>query len=106
VDILEPDLCPRYCASLISGINIAPSPYWLQQRLSSYGMRPISNIVDVTNYVMLEYGQPLHAFDYDGLEGKQVIVRRAREGENITSLDGVERPLSPDVLVIADKKKL
>jgi phenylalanyl-tRNA synthetase beta chain len=105
VDILEPDLCPRYCASLISRINIAPSPYWLQQRLSSYGMRSISNIVDVTNYVMLEYGQPLHAFDYDGLEGKQIIVRRAREGENITSLDGVERPLSPDVLVIADKEK-
>jgi len=105
VDIIEPSLCPRYCASLIIGIKITPSPSWLQQRLSSYGMRPINNVVDVTNYVMLEYGQPLHAFDYHELEGKQIIVRRARNGETITTLDGIERVLSPDTLVIADKEK-
>jgi len=105
VDIIEPSLCPRYCASLIIGIKIAPSPNWLQYRLSSYGMRPINNVVDVTNYVMLEYGQPLHAFDYHKLEGKQIIVRRARNGETITTLDGIERVLSPDTLVIADKEK-
>ena len=105
VDIIEPSLCPRYCASLIIGIKIAPSPNWLQYRLSSYGMRPINNVVDVTNYVMLEYGQPLHAFDYHELEGKQIIVRRARNSETITTLDGIERVLSPDTLVIADKEK-
>ena len=105
VDIVEPSLCPRYCASLITGVKIAPSPSWLQQRLSSYGMRPINNIVDVTNYVMLEYGQPLHAFDYDKLSGKQIIVRRGRNGETTTTLDGIERALNSDVLVIADKEK-
>jgi len=105
VDIIDPSLCPRYCASLITGVKIASSPNWLQQRLSSYGMRPINNVVDVTNYVMLEYGQPLHAFDCHKLEGKQIIVRRARSGETITTLDGIERVLSPDTLVIADKEK-
>lgn len=105
VDIIEPSLCPRYCASLIIGIKIAPSPNWLQYRLSSCGMRPINNVVDVTNYVMLEYGQPLHAFDYHELEGKQIIVRQARNGETITTLDGIEHVLSPDTLVIADKEK-
>jgi len=105
VDIADSDLCPRYCASLITGIKVASSPSWLQQRLNSYGMRPINNVVDVTNYVMLEYGQPLHAFDYHKLKGKQIIVRRAREGETITTLDGSERTLNPDVLVIADKEE-
>jgi len=105
VDIAEPNLCPRYCASLISGIKIAPSPGWLQQRLNSCGMRPINNVVDVTNYVMLEYGQPLHAFDYHKLKGQQIIVRRAGNGENITSLDGTKRALSPDILLIADKEE-
>ncbi len=105
VDIAEPDLCPRYCASLITGIKIAPSPSWLQQRLNSYGMRPINNVVDVTNYVMLEYGQPLHAFDYHKLKGRQIIVRRAGNGEAITTLDGSERALNPDILVIADKEE-
>jgi len=105
VHIIEPSLCPRYCASLITGVKIAPSPNWLQYRLSSYGMRPINNVVDVTNYVMLEYGQPLHAFDYHKLEGKQIIVRRGRNGETIATLDGIERVLSPDTLVIADKEK-
>jgi phenylalanyl-tRNA synthetase beta chain len=105
VDIADPDLCPRYCASLVTGIRIAPSPSWLQQRLNSCGMRPINNVVDVTNYVMLEYGQPLHAFDYQKLKGRQIIVRRARNGETITTLDGSERTLPPDILVIADKEE-
>ena len=106
VDIVEPDLCPRYCASLIAGIKIAPSPSWLQQRLNSCGMRPINNVVDVTNYVMLEYGQPLHAFDYHKLKGRQIIVRRAGNGETITTLDGTERALNPHILVIADKEEV
>jgi len=105
VDIIEPNLCPRYCASLISGVNIAPSPDWLQQRLSSYGMRPINNVVDVTNYVMLEYGQPLHAFDYHKIEGREIVVRRARNGEVMTTIDGSERVLNQDTLVIADKER-
>lgn len=105
VDIAEPDLCPRYCASLILGVQVASSPTWLQRRLSSYGMRPVNNVVDVTNYVMLEYGQPLHAFDYHKVKGQQIIVRKARHGETITTLDGIERRLSPDLLVIADKEE-
>jgi phenylalanyl-tRNA synthetase beta chain len=105
VDIVDPDLCLRYCASLITGIKIAPSPSWLQQRLNSCGMRPINNVVDITNYVMLEYGQPLHAFDYHKLKGRQIIVRRAGNGETIATLDGSERALNPDTLVIADKEK-
>ncbi|MFC1969710.1 phenylalanine--tRNA ligase subunit beta [Chloroflexota bacterium] len=104
VDIVEPDLCPRYCASLITGIKIAPSPGWLQQYLNSCGMRPINNVVDVTNYVMLEYGQPLHAFDYHKLKGGKIIVRSAGNGESMTTLDGTERALNPDILVIADKE--
>ncbi|MGA8849208.1 MAG: phenylalanine--tRNA ligase subunit beta [Dehalococcoidia bacterium] len=105
VDIVDPDLCHRYCASLVIGIKIAPSPSWLQQRLNSCGMRPINNVVDVTNYVMLEYGQPLHAFDYHKLKGQQIIVRRARSGETITTLDGSKRTLNSDILVIADKEE-
>jgi phenylalanyl-tRNA synthetase beta chain len=105
VDIVAPDLCPRYCASLVTGIKIAPSPDWLQQHLNSCGMRPINNVVDVTNYVMLEYGQPLHAFDYHRLKGRQIIVRRAGNGETITTLDGSKRTLTPDILVIADKEE-
>ena len=105
VDIVDPDLCPRYCASLVTGIKIGPSAAWLQQRLNGCGMRPINNVVDVTNYVMLEYGQPLHAFDYDKLKGGQIIVRRARAGETITTLDGSKRTLNPDILVIADKER-
>ncbi len=105
VEIVESDLCPRYCASLLDGIKVASSPQWMQQRLSACGMRPINNIVDVTNYVMLEYGQPLHAFDYNEIRGKKIIVRRAGNGEIITTLDGVERKLNSDVLVIADKER-
>jgi phenylalanyl-tRNA synthetase beta chain len=105
VGIVDPDLCPRYCASLVTGIRIGPSPSWLQQRLSSCAMRPINNVVDITNYVMLEYGQPLHAFDCHKLKGQQIIVRRARKGETITTLDGSKRSLNSDILVIADKEK-
>jgi len=101
VDIAAPDLCPRYCASLITGVKVGESPSWLQQRLLACGMRPISNIVDITNYVMLEYGQPLHAFDYDMIRGKKIIVRRA-DNEHLVTLDGVERVLSENMLVIAD----
>jgi phenylalanyl-tRNA synthetase beta chain len=105
VDIVDSDLCPRYCASLVTGIRIAPSPGWLQQRLNGCGMRPINNVVDITNYVMLEYGQPLHAFDYHKLKGQQITVRRASNGETITTLDGSKRTLNPDILVIADREE-
>jgi phenylalanyl-tRNA synthetase beta chain len=105
VEIQDPDLCPRYCASLITGIKIGPSPAWMQKRLISYGMHPINNIVDITNFVMLEYGQPLHAFDYEKIQGKGIIVRRAKSGEKITSLDGIERALNREMLVIADKER-
>ena len=105
VEIIDADLCPRYCASLITGVKIGESPPWMQQRLLACGMRPISNVVDVTNYVMLELGQPLHAFDYELIRGKKIIVRRAAEGEIITSLDGVERKLSSNMLVIADTER-
>jgi phenylalanyl-tRNA synthetase beta chain len=102
VSIVAPDLCPRYCASLIKNIKIAPSPRWMQERLVAGGMRPINNIVDITNFVMLEYGQPLHSFDYDLIRQKRIIVRRANPGEKITTLDGNERELVADTLVIAD----
>jgi len=105
VEIADPDLCPRYCASLITGIKIAESPQWMQQHLLACGMRPINNVVDITNYVMLEYGQPLHAFDYKKIKDKKIIVRRARAGEKIVSLDGVERALTKNMLVIADSER-
>jgi phenylalanyl-tRNA synthetase beta chain len=105
IEIKAPDLCPRYSASLITGIKIAGSPPWMQERLLACGMRPINNIVDVTNYVMLEYGEPLHAFDYNQVRGKRIIVRRAGEGETMVSLDGVKRTLSPEMLVIADEER-
>jgi len=104
VEIVAPDLCPRYCASLVTGIKIAESPKWMQQRLLACGMHPINNIVDITNYVMLEYGQPLHAFDYHQIRGRKIIVHRAAQGESIVTLDGMERILSSDTLVIADEE--
>jgi phenylalanyl-tRNA synthetase beta chain len=105
VDIIAPDLCPRYSASLITGVKVAPSPRWMQQRLLACGMRPINNVVDVTNFVMLEYGQPLHAFDYERIKGRKIIVRRAEEAEVLVTLDGVRRLLSRDMLVIADEER-
>jgi phenylalanyl-tRNA synthetase beta chain len=105
VEIIAPDLCPRYSASLISGVKIAPSPHWLQQRVLAGGMRPINNVVDITNFVMMEYGEPLHAFDYNQIRGQKIIVRRAEEAEVIVTLDGAKRSLSRDMLVIADSER-
>ncbi len=97
-----PDLCLRYTARLITGIRIAPSPAWLQQRLETIGLRPVNNVVDVTNFVLMECGQPLHAFDFDKLRGGRIVVRRARAGEPITVIDGTVHKLSTEMLVIAD----
>jgi phenylalanyl-tRNA synthetase beta chain len=105
IEIVDTDLCPRYCASLITGVKIGESPAWLQERLIACGARPINNIVDITNYIMLEYGQPLHSFDYDRLKNKKIIVRRAKEGDNFFTLDTNERKLSGDMLVIADGER-
>jgi phenylalanyl-tRNA synthetase beta chain len=102
IEIADPDLCPRYSATLLRGVTVGPSPRWLQERLLAVGLRPINNIVDITNYVMWETGQPLHAFDYDLIHGKKIIVRRARAGETIVSLDGKQRDLTTDMCMIAD----
>ena len=104
VSIQDADLCPRYTASLIRGIAVGPSPQWLQKRLEQCDVRPINNVVDVTNYVMLEYGQPLHAFDYETLLRQRIHVRRAYTGETMTTLDEIEIPLGSDHLVIADDR--
>lgn len=97
--------CPRYCARMVRKVKIGPSPWWLQQRLLAVGLRPINNVVDVTNFVMLEYGQPLHAFDFDKLTGGAIVVRRARAGETIATLDGTTRQLDPEMLSICDAEK-
>ena len=100
-----PELCPRYAARVIRGVTIAPAPEWVQQRLLEAGVRPINNVVDATNYVMLELGQPLHAFDLNMLAEHTIVVRRAREGEEFTTLDGVARMLTGNMLVIADAEQ-
>ena len=105
VDVLNPELCTRYSARVVKNVKIAPSPLWLRMRLRASGVRPINNIVDITNYVMLEYGQPMHAFDYKCLDGSHIIVRNAEEGENFTSLDNEKHILDAASLVIADEKK-
>ncbi|MFB3925962.1 MAG: phenylalanine--tRNA ligase subunit beta [Syntrophales bacterium] len=105
VDILDPDLCPRYTARIIKGVKIAPSPLWMRLRLEAVGLRSINNVVDVTNFVMMEYGQPLHAFDYNLLEEGRIVVRRAREAEEFVSLDGKTRILAADTLMICDGVK-
>lgn len=105
ISITAPDLCPRYCARIVKNIKIAPSPKWLCDRLKSCGVRPINNIVDITNFVMLEYGQPMHAFDLEYLKEQKITVRRAAENEEITTLDGVARKLDSSMLVIADGKR-
>jgi phenylalanyl-tRNA synthetase beta chain len=105
VENLEPELCPRYCALVIENVKVGPSPAWLKDRLTAIGLRPINNIVDITNFVMMEYGQPLHAFDRDLLAGNKIIIRRAKKGEPFASLDGTELKLETDALVIADGEK-
>ena len=104
IEIADPELCSRYGASLIRGVKVGPSPDWLKDALAAVGMRPINNIVDVTNYVMLEYGQPLHAFDFDTIGDATVIIRAARPGESFTTLDEEERKLEPPILTIADSQ--
>ncbi len=105
VGIEAPDLCYRYAAKVVKNVRIAPSPMWLRMRLYAAGVRPINNIVDITNYVMLEYGQPMHAFDYTQLEGSAIRVRRANDGEQFKSLDDIDHTLDSSMLVIADEKK-
>ena len=103
VETPDPELCPRYTARMVRNVKIAPSPKWMRERLRAMGVRPINNIVDITNYVMLEYGQPMHAFDYRYVNGGKIIVRRAAQGEKLTTLDGKEHTLNANHLVIADE---
>ena len=102
VEVPAADLCPRYTARMVRNVKIAPSPKWMRERLRAMGVRPINNIVDITNYVMMEYGQPMHAFDYRYVKGGKIIVRRAADGEELTTLDGNVRKLNSNILVIAD----
>ena len=105
VEVKDPDLCSRYCARVCTNIKIAPSPEWMQRRLRASGIRPINNLVDITNYVMEEYGQPMHAFDLDTIAGKKIIVRRAKDGEEFQTLDEQMRKLDHDILMICDGEK-
>lgn len=105
VEVQDPDLCPRYCARVCKNIKLAPSPEWMQRRLAASGIRPINNLVDITNYVMEEYGQPMHAFDLDAVAGHKIIVCRAKDGEEFQTLDGQMRKLDRDVLMICDAEK-
>jgi phenylalanyl-tRNA synthetase beta chain len=105
VSIDDPDLCSRYIGGVVTGVKVGPSPEWLQRRLRACGVRPINNVVDITNYVLLEYAQPLHAFDMAKLAGGEIHVRRARAGERLLCLDGIERDLTGEMLVIADAEK-
>ncbi len=105
VDVQNTTLCPRYCAGMVKNVKIGPSPLWMRTRLRASGVRPINNLVDITNYVMLEYGQPMHAFDLRFVKDGKIVVRNAKAGETITTLDGVERQLSPEMLMICDTEK-
>lgn len=105
VSVQDSELCSRYTARVVKNIKIAPSPEWMQRRLRAQGIRPINNIVDITNYVMEEYGQPMHAYDLDTIEGREVVVRRAKKGEKFVTLDGQERELEDSILMICDGKK-
>ena len=105
VSVENTELCPRYCARVVKNIKIAPSPEWMQRRLASVGIRPINNLVDITNYVMEEYGQPMHAYDLDTIAGHQIIVKNAADGDTFVTLDGQERKLDEDVLMICDGEK-
>ena len=105
VSVENTDLCPRYCARVVKNIKIGPSPKWMQRRLASVGIRPINNLVDITNYVMEEYGQPMHAYDLETIAGHQIVVKTAQDGETFTTLDGQERKMDKDVLMICDGEK-
>ena len=105
VSVENTDLCPRYCARVVKNIKIGPSPEWMQRRLASVGIRPINNLVDITNYVMEEYGQPMHAYDLDTIAGRQIVVKTAQDGDKFTTLDGQERKLDKEVLMICDGEK-
>lgn len=105
VRVENTDLCPRYCARVVKNIKIGPSPKWMQRRLASVGIRPINNLVDITNYVMEEYGQPMHAYDLDTIAGHQIVVRNAEKGEKFVTLDGQEREMDDSVLMICDGQK-
>lgn len=104
VDVQD-DLCTRYCAKVVKNIKIAPSPWWMQRRLAASGIRPINNLVDITNYVMEEFGQPMHAYDLDTIAGKKIVVRRAKDGDTFRTLDGQDRSLDNDILMICDGEK-
>ena len=105
IEVLAPDLCPRYTARVICGVKVGPSPAWMVERLEAVGMRSINNVVDATNYVLMEYSQPLHSFDYDKLEGRRIVVRRAAGGEVLVSIDGTKCELDDTMLVIADARR-
>lgn len=105
VEVLDTDLCPRYCARVVKNLKIGPSPKWMRERLIAQGIRPINNLVDITNYVMEEYGQPMHAFDLDSLSGHKIVVKRAKDGDKFITLDGQERTLDSGVLMICDGEK-
>ena len=105
VSVENTDLCPRYCARVVKNVKVGPSPKWMQRRLASVGIRPINNLVDITNYVMEEYGQPMHAYDLDTIAGRQIVVKTAQDGDKFTTLDGQERNLDSDVLMICDGEK-
>ena len=105
MEVQDGDLCPRYTARVCTNIKIAPSPKWMQRRLAASGIRPINNLVDITNYVMEEYGQPMHAYDLDTIAGHKIIVRRAKDGDEFQTLDGQVRKLDSEVLMICDAEK-
>jgi phenylalanyl-tRNA synthetase beta chain len=105
IEIEDPELCPRYTARMVKNVKIAPSPAWMRERLRNSGVRPINNIVDITNYVMLEYGQPMHAFDFSCVDGGKIVVRTAHEGEKIQTLNGVDHDLTTSMLCICDEHK-
>src|SRR5579872_6038288 len=105
VENVAPDLCPQYIARVIRGVKIAPSPDWMQRRLKTLGIRPINNVVDITNYVLMECSQPLHAFDFDKLEGGEIVVRRAEKGEKIAAIDQRQYELTGEMCVIADARR-
>ena len=105
VTVEDPKLCPRYCARVVKNVKIGPSPKWMQRCLASNGIRPINNLVDITNYVMEEFGQPMHAYDLDRIAGKEIVVRRAENDEKFVTLDGQERTMDDQVLMICDGEK-